>query len=62
MNCRHFLYLSLFPLAMLIVMPWTLIAFLLGCTAKAMRYPLSLLTQDGGVLERFHAWVEHDPA
>ena len=62
MTYRSILYLILFPLATLIVVPWLLVHWLLFGVAYVMRYPLLALTKDGGGIDRIEAWVKHDQA
>jgi len=62
MTYRHFLFFALFPFAVLILVPWALVAWLLSVIAYVMRYPLLALSNDGGGLDRLKEWVKHDKA
>ncbi len=62
MTYRSLLVLILFPFAVLIVVSWLLVYWLLYGIAYAMRYPLLALSNEGGGLDRIKEWVKHDKA
>ena len=60
MTYRSLLVLILFPFAVLILVPWTLVAWLLSVIAYVMRCPLLALANDGGGIDRLKAWANHE--
>jgi len=62
MTYRHFLFFALFPVAVVIMVPWALVSGLLYAIACGMQYPLLALSNDGGGLDRIKAWVIGDKA